>query len=62
MTVERPLSELREEFGRSRMLAMPIAGAICWSAAGVFGAVLRDWESRINHYLIHGSVLRGARD
>ena len=39
------LSELRACFGRSRMLSMPIAGAIAWSAAGVSGAMLRDPDS-----------------
>jgi len=39
------LSELRADFGRSRMLSMPIAGAIAWSAAGVSGAILRDADT-----------------
>lgn len=37
---DRSLKELRAEFGKSRFLAMPIAGAIAWLAAGVFGAIL----------------------
>src|SRR5688572_9746213 len=45
MSAEPTLSELRASFGRSRMLSMPIAGAIAWSAAGVFGAILRDADS-----------------
>jgi ethanolamine transporter EutH len=45
MPTDRTLSELRAEFGRSRFLAMPIAGAVAWSAAGVFGAVLPDAKS-----------------
>lgn len=45
MSTEPTLSELRASFGRSRMLSMPIAGAIAWSAAGVFGAILRDADS-----------------
>ena len=40
MATDRTLRELREQFGRSRFLAMPIAGAIAWSAAGAFGAIL----------------------
>ncbi len=40
MSTDRPLSELRAEFSRSRFLAMPIAGTVAWSAAGVFGAIL----------------------
>ena len=42
---ERTLSELRAQFGRSRLLAMPIAGTIAWAVAGVFGAFLRDDDS-----------------
>ncbi len=42
MSTDRTLNELRAEFGRSRFLAFPIAGAIAWSAAGVFGAILPD--------------------
>jgi hypothetical protein len=45
MPAEPTLSELRAEFGRSRLLSMPIAGAITWSAAGVSGAILDDPES-----------------
>ncbi len=36
----RTLNELRADFGRSRFLAMPIAGTIAWSVAGVLGAIL----------------------
>jgi hypothetical protein len=45
MSSEPTLSELRAAFGRSRMLSMPIAGAIAWSAAGVFGLLLPDADS-----------------
>ena len=45
MSSEPTLSELRASFGRSRMLSMPIAGAIAWSAAGVRGAILPDADS-----------------
>lgn len=45
MPTEPTLSELRAQFGRSRLLSMPIAGAIAWSAAGIFGAILPDEES-----------------
>jgi hypothetical protein len=47
MSTNRTLSELRAEFGRSRFLAMPIAGAVAWSAAGVFGAVLPAQQASI---------------
>jgi hypothetical protein len=42
---EPTLHQLRAEFGRSRLISMPIAGAIAWSAAGVFGAILPDADS-----------------
>ena len=45
MSTEPTLSELRASFGRSRMLSMPIAGAIAWSAAGVSGAILDDADT-----------------
>jgi hypothetical protein len=40
------LDELRAEFGRSRLLSMPIAGAIAWTAAGVLGGLLTGDEAR----------------
>ncbi|MGH9777452.1 MAG: DUF7010 family protein [Candidatus Acidiferrales bacterium] len=40
MSSEPTLRELRAEFGRNRLIAMPIAGTIAWAAAGVFGALL----------------------
>jgi hypothetical protein len=43
--VAATLNELREQFGRSRLVSMPIAGTIAWSAAGVSGAMLPDAES-----------------
>jgi len=42
MTAQPTLAELRAGFGRSRLLSMPIAGAIAWSVAGVLGAVITD--------------------
>jgi hypothetical protein len=42
MSSERTLNELRAEFWRPRMLAMPIAGAAAWTAVGIFGAILPD--------------------
>jgi len=47
MSTDRRLSELRAEFGRSRFLAMPIAGAVAWTAAGVFGAILPERQASI---------------
>lgn len=45
MTSDPTLAELRADFGRHRMLSMPIAGALAWSAAGVFGAFLPDEDA-----------------
>ena len=43
------LSDLRADFRRmgNRFLAMPIAGAVCWGVAGVFGAVLPDHRAAV---------------
>jgi hypothetical protein len=46
MTSDRTLDGLRAEFGQRRLLSMPIAGAIAWSAVGVFGLVLQGDEAR----------------
>lgn len=43
---EPTLRDLRAAFSRSPLLAMPIAGTIAWSAAGVLGAVLPDDDSK----------------
>ena len=40
MSSNPTLTELRAEFAGRRFLAMPIAGAIGWTVAGVLGAVL----------------------
>ena len=42
MRTDATLAELRAGFGRGRMLAMPIAGTIAWTAAGILGAILTD--------------------
>ena len=39
-TAARSLDQQRDEFSRRRFLAMPLAGAIAWSVAGVAGACL----------------------
>jgi hypothetical protein len=30
--------------------------------AACYEAFMRDWEARLNHYLVHGTALAGARD
>ena len=42
MTPNPTLRELRADFGHSRMIAMPIAGAIAWTVTGICGAFLRQ--------------------
>lgn len=37
---EPTLSQLRAEFGQSRFIAMPIAGTIGWTVAGILGSQL----------------------
>ena len=56
MSTDRTLNELRAEFGRSRFLAMPIAGAVAWSAAGVFGAMLPAGPASIALFLCMPAV------
>ncbi|MCL6482493.1 MAG: hypothetical protein K6U02_12295 [Firmicutes bacterium] len=36
------LEELRFELARRRLMAMPVAGAIAWSVAGVLGYLLPE--------------------
>jgi len=40
MSNDQTLGELRAEFGQSRFLAMPIAGTLAWSVAGILGVIL----------------------
>jgi ethanolamine transporter EutH len=56
MSTERTLSDLRAEFGRSRFLAMPVAGVVAWSAAGVFGAILPADQASIALFLCMPAV------
>jgi uncharacterized protein DUF7010 len=56
MSADRTLSELREEFGRSPLIAMPIAGTIAWAAAGVLGAMLRPGPASIALFICTGAI------
>ncbi len=56
LSSERTLSELRAEFGRSRFLAMPIAGTVAWFAAGVFGAILPAEQAALALFLCMPAV------
>jgi len=50
------LSELRADFGRHRMLAMPIAGTIGWTAAGILGALLPVKAAALAMFICVGMV------
>lgn len=55
------LSELRAHFGNSRFLAMPISGTICWTVAGILGAVLPMGAAAIAFFICIGmTFLVGA--
>jgi len=56
MSANRTLSELRAEFSQSRFLAMPIAGTIAWSAAGVLGTVFPAHSASIALFFCTGLI------
>jgi hypothetical protein len=56
MPEDRTLSELRAEFGRSRFLAMPIAGTVAWSATGVLGAILPERTASFALFFCTGAI------
>ncbi len=56
MTSSPTLAELRLHFARQRPIAVPIAGAICWAVAGVFGAVLPVSSASIAMFICVGMI------
>ena len=56
MASERTLDDLRREFGRSRFLAMPVAGTIAWTAIGVFGAFLPPDSASLALFICMGMI------
>jgi hypothetical protein len=52
MSAARTLDELRRDFGRSRFLALPIAGTV----AGVLGAVLTEGGASIALFVCMGAI------
>src|SRR5450631_3665568 len=50
------LRDLRADYARRRFVAMPIAGAIGWSAAGVLGAVLPMRLAAISMFICVGMI------
>ena len=56
MSSNPTLLELRGEFGSSRMIAMPIAGTIAWTVAGVLGAMLPVGSVAIALFVCTGMI------
>jgi hypothetical protein len=56
MSPNRTLSDLRAEFGRSRFLAMPIAGTVAWTAAGVLGGIFPPGAASIALFVCTGAI------
>ena len=56
MSTNPTLRELRAEFGSSRMIAMPIAGTIAWTVAGVLGAMLAVRPASIALFICTGMI------
>ena len=56
MSSDRSLNDLRAKFGRSPLIAMPIAGTIAWAVAGVLGAFLREGPASIAPFFCTGAI------
>ncbi len=56
MSSNPTLRELRAEFNRSRMIAMPIAGTIAWTVAGVLGTMLPVGSASIALFVCTGMI------
>lgn len=56
MSSDPTLRELRAEFGNSRFIAMPIAGAIAWAVAGILGTQLRAGPASIALFICTGMI------
>ncbi len=53
----RTLDEQREEYARSRFLAMPLAGAIAWTAVGVAGLFLKPEMAALALFVATGTIV-----
>jgi hypothetical protein len=56
MSPDPTLRELRAEFGRSRFLAMPVAGTIAWTVAGILGTQLREGPASLALFICAGMI------
>lgn len=50
------LDELRADYARQRLIAMPIAGAIAWTIAGVLGAILPARAASLAMFICVGMI------
>ncbi len=57
MTDERSLDEQRNEFASRRLLAMPLAGTIAWTAAGIAGLVLPPVQATWALFIATGTIV-----
>ncbi len=53
----RTLDEQREEFARSRFLAMPLAGMIAWTGVGIAGLTLSEQGAVWATYIGTGMIV-----
>jgi hypothetical protein len=56
MLPDPTLPELRAEFGNSRFIAIPIAGAIAWTVAGILGSQLREGPASLVLFVCTGMI------
>jgi hypothetical protein len=55
--IERSLDEQRREFTKRRLVAMPMAGAIAWTAVGIAGFMLPPYPAAIALFIATGSIV-----
>lgn len=56
MSAVRSLDDQRREFTRRRLIAMPIAGTLAWTAAGIAGALLRPGLAALAIFVCTGMI------
>ena len=55
-TVFRSLEEQRQEFGRRRMVAMPLAGLLAWAAVGLGAPLLNTLQAGLLLFVATGGI------
>ena len=53
---DRTLGELRAEIARGRLIAMPLAGAVAWTAAGICGVLLPVHQASLALFICLATV------